>query len=76
MAESGYPHIEANQWVGLLAPAGTPKDIVASIYREVVRGIVLEEMRERLAALGFDPIASTPEEMAKLITIEAESGAK
>ena len=72
MAESGYPHIEANQWVGLLAPARTPKDIVASIYREVVRGIVLGEIRERLAALGFEPIASTPEEMAKLITIEAE----
>ena len=72
MAESGYPHIEANQWVGLLAPAGTPKDIVSSIYREVVRGIVLEEIRQRLAAFGFEPIASTPEEMAKLITIEAE----
>lgn len=73
MAESGYAHVEANQWVGLVAPAGTPKDIVvASIYREVVRGIVLEEIRQRLAAFGFEPIASTPEEMAKLITIEAE----
>jgi tripartite-type tricarboxylate transporter receptor subunit TctC len=72
MAESGYPHIEANQWVGLLAPAGTPKEIVASIYREVVRGIVLAEIWERLAALGFEPIASTPEDMAELITIEAE----
>jgi tripartite-type tricarboxylate transporter receptor subunit TctC len=72
MAESGYPHIEANQWVGLLAPAGTPKDIVASIYREVVRGVALEEIRERLATLGFEPIASTPEDMAKQITIEAE----
>ena len=72
MEESGYPHIEANQWVGLLAPAGTPKDIVASIYREVVGRIELGEIRERLAALGFEPIASTPEEMAKLITIEAE----
>ena len=72
MAEGGYPHIEANQWVGLLAPAGTPKEIVAAIYREVERGIVLAEIRERLAALGFEPIASTPEEMAKLITLEAE----
>lgn len=72
MAESGYPHIEANQWVGLLAPAGTAKDIVGSIYREVVRGIALGEISQRLAALGFGPIASTTEEMAKQIAIEAE----
>ena len=72
MAEEGYPHIEANPWVGLLAPAATPKDIVTSLNREIVRAIALAEIRERLAGLGFEPMASTPEDMAKLIRVEAE----
>ena len=72
MAEAGFPHIEANQWVGLLVPAGTPKDIATSLNREIVRSIALAEIRERLAALGFEPVASTPEDMARQIKVEAE----
>jgi tripartite-type tricarboxylate transporter receptor subunit TctC len=72
MAEAGYPHIEANQWVGVLVPAGTPKDIVTSLNREIVRSIALAETKERLAALGFEPVASTPEDMAKRIKVEVE----
>ena len=72
MAEAGYPNIEANQWVGLLVPAGTPKDIVTLLNREIVRSIALADMMERLAALGFEPVASTPEDMASRIKVEAE----
>jgi tripartite-type tricarboxylate transporter receptor subunit TctC len=72
MAEAGYPHIEANQWVGVLVPAGTPKDIVTSLNREIVRSIALAETKERLAALGFEPVASTPEDMAERIKVEVE----
>jgi tripartite-type tricarboxylate transporter receptor subunit TctC len=72
MAESGFPHIEANQWVGLLVPAGTPKDIATSLNREIVRSIALAEIRERLAALGFEPVAGTPEDMARQIKAEVE----
>jgi tripartite-type tricarboxylate transporter receptor subunit TctC len=72
MAEAGYPHIEANQWVGLLVPAESPKDIVISLNRELIRSIALAEIKERLAALGFEPVASTPEEMAKQIKVEVE----
>jgi tripartite-type tricarboxylate transporter receptor subunit TctC len=42
------------------------------LNREIVRGIALVEVKERLAALGFDPMASTPEEMAKQMRVEAE----
>jgi tripartite-type tricarboxylate transporter receptor subunit TctC len=76
MGEGGYPHIEANQWVGLLAPVGTPRDIITSLNREMVRSIAHPEVKERLAALGFEPIGSTPEEMSNLIKAEAEFWAK
>jgi tripartite-type tricarboxylate transporter receptor subunit TctC len=76
MAEFGYPDIESNQWVGLLAPAGTAQDIVALLNREMARSIALPEVKERLAALGFEPIGSTPEEMSRLIKVEADFWAK
>jgi tripartite-type tricarboxylate transporter receptor subunit TctC len=72
MTEEGYAQIEANQWVGLLVPAGAPKDIVISLNREIVRSIALAETRANLAALGFEPMASTQEDMGKQIKVEAE----
>src|SRR5262249_37656442 len=72
MTEAGYPHIEANQWIGLLVPAGTPRDIVTALNREIMRSIGLPEVKARLAALGFEPVASTPEDMARQIRAEGE----
>jgi len=72
MAEAGYPQIESNQWVGLFAPAGTPKDIVELLNRAIVRSIALPEIKERLSALGFEPLASTPEETVKQVEVEGE----
>jgi len=76
MAEAGYPQIESNQWVGLFAPAGTPKDIVELLNRAIVRSIALPEIKERLSALGFEPLASTPEETVKQVEVEGEIWAK
>src|SRR5215470_3861162 len=53
-------------------PAGTPTDIATSLNREIVRSMALAEIKERLAALGFEPVASTPEDMAKQIKVEVE----
>src|SRR5262245_4578432 len=72
MAEAGYPDIESNQWVGLLVPAGTPREIVTALNREIVRVIALPEIKERLAALGFEPVANSPAEMARQIRAEGE----
>jgi tripartite-type tricarboxylate transporter receptor subunit TctC len=72
MAEAGYPQIESNQWVGLFAPAGTPKDIVELLNRAIVRSIALPEIKERLSALGFEPLASTAEETVKQVEVEGE----
>ena len=70
MTEAGYPDIEGDSWVGVMVPAGTPADVVAFLHREVVALIALPETKERLAALGFDPVAGTPEAFAARIKAE------
>lgn len=76
MTEAGYPEIEGDSWVGVLAPAGTPKDIISLLHREIVRIIALPDMKTRLGELGYDPIGSTPEEFATRIKVEIENWAK
>ncbi len=70
MTEAGYPDIKGDSWVGLLAPAGTPKEIVSRLNRETVAILALTDVRERLLALGDDPVASTPDEFAQRIKDE------
>lgn len=70
MAEAGYPDIEGDSWVGVLVPAGTPKDIIKLLNREIVTIISQPDMRERLVTLGYDPVAGTPEEFAQRIKVE------
>jgi tripartite-type tricarboxylate transporter receptor subunit TctC len=56
------PGFEATVWSGLMVPAGTPQPIVDLLYRGVVKVMAMPDTRERLASMGFDPVASTPEE--------------
>jgi tripartite-type tricarboxylate transporter receptor subunit TctC len=76
MAEAGYPEIESDSWVGVLAPAGTPKDIIALLHREIVKILAQPEMRARLATLGYDMVASTPDQFAARIKLEIAMWAK
>lgn len=62
MTETGYPDIEGDSWIGFVAPAGTPKDIVTLLNHQIVATIALPDIQERLVMLGYDPVASTPEE--------------
>ena len=71
-AEAGYPDIQGDSWVGLLAPAGTPNEIIRAVQREIAVIIALPDVRERLPTLGFEAVASTPEEFASRIKIETE----
>ena len=71
-AEAGYPQIEGDSWVGLLAPAGTPNEIIGALQREITAIIALPDVKERLPALGFEVVASTPEEFAHRIKAETE----
>jgi len=72
MAEAGYPEIEGDSWVGVLAPAGTAKDIISLLNHEIVKVIALPDMKARLGELGYDPVGSTPEEFAARIKVEIE----
>jgi tripartite-type tricarboxylate transporter receptor subunit TctC len=74
--QAGYPDLDGDGWVGVLVPAGTPTEIVTLLQREVVKIIALPDMKERLSALGFDPVGSTPEEFAVQMKIEMEKWAK
>jgi tripartite-type tricarboxylate transporter receptor subunit TctC len=76
MAEAGYPEIVGETWVGVLVPAGTPRDIIGLIQREIARIIAVPEMKARLADLGYEPVASTPEEFGARIRSEIATWAK
>jgi tripartite-type tricarboxylate transporter receptor subunit TctC len=76
MTEAGYPEIEGDTWVGVLVPAGTSKEIINFLNREFVKIIAMPDMEWRLAELGYDPVASTPEEFAVRIKAEIETWAK
>ena len=60
----------------MLASAGTPKDTITLLHREIVKIIALPDMKERLPTLGFEPVASTPEEFAERIKVELETWGK
>jgi tripartite-type tricarboxylate transporter receptor subunit TctC len=70
MDEAGLPGFEATTWHGLVAPAGTPHDIVATLHRAVVETLKDESVQQKLAALGIDPVGSTPDEFSAYIAAE------
>jgi tripartite-type tricarboxylate transporter receptor subunit TctC len=76
MDEEGLKGFDATSWFGLLAPAGTPKDIVAKLNAAAVKALASPEMRERLAAQGADPVGNTPDQFAAFIKAEIDKWAK
>ncbi len=64
------PGYEAIQWYGILAPAGTTRDIVGKLQAEIARILVLPEVKDRLAADGADAVGSRPDEFAAYIRAE------
>jgi len=70
IAEAGLPGYESVQWSGLLAPAGTPQEIIARLHREIIAVLRAPEMRERLAGDGSELVANSPEEFATFIKAE------
>ena len=75
-AEAGYPAVAGDNWQGLVAPAGTPQSIIAFVQREIAEIMKLTDVKERLAVLGFEPVASTPEEFTQHAKVEFEKWAK
>ncbi|MDA8257211.1 MAG: tripartite tricarboxylate transporter substrate binding protein [Betaproteobacteria bacterium] len=67
IAEAGVPGYEVQAWNGIVAPAGTPKEIVAKLNRAIVEIVATKEFSDRISAQGFEPESSSPEEFAELI---------
>jgi tripartite-type tricarboxylate transporter receptor subunit TctC len=76
IAEAGVPGYSALQWYGLLAPAGTPNDIVVKLQAAVAKALEQADVKERLAADGAEGVGSTPAEFAALIKEELDKWAK
>jgi len=67
LEETGYPGFEFNVWNGLVAPAGTPKEIIARLQSEIVKALATPQVKGRLAGLGIETVGSTPEQFGELI---------
>src|SRR5690606_36334749 len=82
--EKGLRGFDISTWFGVMAPAGTPRDIVARLNAAVVKAVAMPEVRDTLLAVGFEPESSTPEEfqahvkdeVRKFAVIVKTSGAK
>lgn len=61
IAEAGLPGYELGSWYGLLAPANTPPEIVRTLHRDTIKGLAGNDLKDQFAALGAEPIGSTPE---------------
>jgi tripartite-type tricarboxylate transporter receptor subunit TctC len=72
VAESGFPGFEVSSWYGVLAPAGTPPEIVGRLHGELVRILALPDVREMLARQGMYPIGNTPAQFAAEISADVE----
>lgn len=76
MAEAGYPEVEGASWVAVVVPAGTPGGIIAQLNRMIVGIVALPDVRERLDALAFEPVAGTPQECAAFFQAEMTKWSK
>ena len=70
IAEQGFPRFDATVWIGLLAPAGLPKDVFGKLAAETQKGMADPELRKRLGSLGFQVVGGTPEQFAAFIKSE------
>ncbi len=75
-AEAGMPALESTNWFGMLAPAGTPRDILNKLSVEMNRIQTLSDMKEKLSVQGVDPFPGSPEQFAALIKSDMDKFAK
>ena len=76
VAELGYPQLESLAWNGLLAPGGTSPAVVKRLVTETVNAMRHPRTREALGRVGFDVVASSPEEFSRWIRAESEKWAR
>jgi tripartite-type tricarboxylate transporter receptor subunit TctC len=74
--EAGLKGFNIGTWFGVLAPAGTPKDIMARLSTEVVKAVQSPDFRKRMEEVGAEPIGNSPDQMAQQVKSETEKFAK
>jgi tripartite-type tricarboxylate transporter receptor subunit TctC len=72
VAESGFPGFEAYNWIGVFAPAGTPRPVIARLHDEFVAAVRDPDVRAKLTAVGMEVVGSTPEELDRFVRGEFE----
>ncbi|OZI47103.1 Bug family tripartite tricarboxylate transporter substrate binding protein [Bordetella genomosp. 4] len=72
LSESGLTGFDIATWFGLMAPAGTPKEIVAQLQTEIARILAVPEIRQQLSNAGAEPVGSTSEQMGRQIDAEIQ----
>ena len=72
MAEAGIPDFEVTNWIGILAPAKTPAEIVQKLNAGVVQVLAMPATRERFASIGVSPVSSTTDEFRSFLNSEIE----
>ncbi len=76
VAEAGGPAMNLASWYGLLAPAGTPREIIAKLHAEIVNALALPDLRERYVSTGIEPVGSSPDQFAAAIREDITRWAK
>jgi tripartite-type tricarboxylate transporter receptor subunit TctC len=76
IAEAGLPGFEYSAWVGVFAPAGTPRDIIARLSRDIAVVLNQPDTAKRIQNAGFDPMVGGPEELAALLKKEMDRAVK
>ena len=76
MVESGFPGFEAGTWFGLMAPAATPREVIARLHGDIARAVRHPDVEKQLAAQGATTIGNTPEQFAAYIRSESVKWAK
>jgi len=75
LTEAGVP-FEFTGWLGVFAPAGSPRDIVIRIQRDIAQAILAQDMHERWSAWGYEPVGSTPEQFTEKYKLDVATYAK
>jgi tripartite-type tricarboxylate transporter receptor subunit TctC len=68
--EAGFPNFQMSIWYGMFAPAGTPRDIVERLHREVAKALQDPALRQQMANAGMDPWLGTPDDLGALLRNE------
>jgi tripartite-type tricarboxylate transporter receptor subunit TctC len=72
VVEAGFPDLVVTSWQAAAAPAKTPKEVVAKLHDATVKALRSPEIRERMNQIGFDVVASSPEEFGRFVREEVE----